>query len=78
MPKGQEQEIVLHMSNGKVDTFHGEELVNRLVILFQQYSCDIYGKLLPIANLDDEIARGLAKRKAEETSGSNASPEPNR
>jgi hypothetical protein len=65
-PKGKEDELTLHMSNGHSFTFH-DDLVDRLVVLLQQYTIDTRGKILPIANIDEEVERELAKETTQDS-----------
>jgi len=63
IPKGREDQITLHTSDGVANTFHGEELVMRIVMLLRQYTMDVKGKMLPLANFDDELEERMKQQE---------------
>jgi hypothetical protein len=66
IPKGREDQVTLHTSDGVANTFHGEELAIRITNLIRQYTMDVKGKILPLANFDDELEE-LKKQEAQQT-----------
>lgn len=76
VPKGKEDEITLHMSDQSAHTFHGEELVLRIVMLTRQFAIDLHGQILTLANFDHELAE--LKNKKQEASANNTSQTSNR
>lgn len=64
MPTETEDKITFHMSDGRFSTFNGAEIVLRIVMLLKQYTIDVYGQHLPLANFEDELTEAKAKAQS--------------